>query len=120
MTRIRATCPDCGEIDLRPVDIDLEVVRSGADEVADGSSYTFSCPDCTQVVVKPADERIASLLRSGGVQVTVREIPTLPPHPEGPSGGPVFTRDDLLDLHLLLEQEDWFEELARSLSTSDR
>lgn len=117
MTRIRATCPECGEIDLRPVDIALELVRSGEGEITDASNYSFSCPDCAQRVTKPADERIVSLLRSGGVEPLERAQETAPPHPEHPADGPAFTKDDLLDLHLLLEREDWYEELA-SLVTS--
>lgn len=118
MTRIRATCPRCGEIDLRPQDIELQVVRSNLGEVADGSRYSFSCPDCADTVIKPADERIASLLRSGGVPIVER--PTAPRHPEDPPPGPRFMSDDVLDLHLLLEQPDWFEALAELVAGGGR
>lgn len=109
MTRIRATCPLCGEVDLRPYDIELEIVRVQPDEVAEGSCYRFSCPTCTETVTKPADQRIARLLRTGGVAVV--EPPPPPVHPEDPPGGPALTHDDLLDLHRLLEGADWFHEL---------
>lgn len=116
MTRIRASCPECGEIDLLPEDVVLHVVRAPDGLVATGSNYRFSCPDCAGTVTKPADDRIAQLLTTGGVPIeeTAAE-PALPPHPEAPSHGPAFTRDDLLDLHLLLATDDWFEDLLTSV-----
>lgn len=122
MTRIRATCPSCGEVDLRPQDIRLYLVPPpGEDEgVGEGSTYTFSCPLCTECVSKPADERIAQLLETGGVPVgaagpRVSAGAPLPEHPEEAAGGPPLTYDDLLDLHLMLESQGWFEELLATL-----
>lgn len=122
MTRIRATCPSCGEVDLQPADIRLEIVGSDPADVCEGSYYAFSCPDCAGTVTKPADDRIARLLRSGGVVVTVRSMSphvdaevaravALLDHPEGIPVTPPLTRDDLLDFHLFLQGDDWFEEL---------
>lgn len=122
MTRIRATCPSCGEVDLRPDDIRLEIVHDGLAEVGSGSNYRFLCPDCEQMITKPADERIARLLASGGVAISINRDAAVSPeerlrlaHPEEPPAGPPLTRDDLLDLHLKLSADDWFEEL-RALS----
>lgn len=112
MTRIRATCPSCGEVDLRPTDVELEIVRLPQDEdteVRDGSSYRFDCPTCDDVVTKPADARIARLLTTGGVEVTVTDgqpAPALPPHPEHPVDGPAFSYDDLIDFHFMLQESD--------------
>ena len=106
MTRIRATCPVCGEVDLRPDDIELEIVRDVITEVGAGSCYRFACPTCAELVTKPADERIARLLTTGGVPVV--DPPEPDPHPEHPPVGDAFTHDDLLSLHQLLETEDWF------------
>lgn len=106
MTRIRATCPLCGEVDLRPTDIELEIVRDLLEEVGEGSCYRFACPTCTEVVCKPADERIARLLTTGGVAVV--EGSATEPHPEDPPGGPRLNLDDLIAFHELLETEDWF------------
>lgn len=112
MTRIRASCPTCGEVDLRPVDVVLHVVRADDGLVSAGSEYRFRCPSCAEEVAKPADERIAQLLTTGGVPIADAP-PELPPHPEFPPGGPTFDHDDLLDLHLLLTEQDWFEQLLR-------
>lgn len=117
MTRIRASCPSCGEVDLRPADLTLTIVRDADGRVCDGSAYRFRCPTCTHVVAKPADARIADLLRTGGVKAQEAEDPfellssLLPRHPEDPPAGPALSYDDLLDLHLLLAQEDWFDAL---------
>jgi predicted RNA-binding Zn-ribbon protein involved in translation (DUF1610 family) len=123
MTRIRATCPDCGEVDLRPIDIELHVVRSDGGDVGDGSNYRFQCPECAEAVVKPADARIARLLATGGVSVAVEHeafdlddqlaglLTAI--HPELPPVGAPFTADDVLAFHELLEQDDWFQRLEQ-------
>jgi len=119
MTRIRATCPHCGEVDLRPDDVSLHIVRSPGDddtEVREGSAYRFECPSCETVIEKPADARIARLLTTGGVTVEVEDadaqIVALPEHPELPNGGPNFSLNDLIDFHFLLERDDWFGVLS--------
>jgi hypothetical protein len=120
VTRIRASCPSCGEVDLTPPDVTLRIVRAPDGLVGDGSSYRFCCPDCEQVVTKPADERIAQLLTTGGVPVEQGELSDdeaalfealKPTHPERPPIGPTFTLDDVLDLHLLLATDGWFDRL---------
>lgn len=114
MTRIRASCPACGEVDLRPDEVSLHLVRAPDGIVRPGSSYRFNCPDCDETVTKPADERIAQLLTTGGVPVEELDDPIddRPEHPEHPVPGPPLTYDDLLDLHLILQDEDWFDRLA--------
>lgn len=118
MTRIRASCPICGEVDLRPDDVTLRVVRADSGLVGAGSCYRFCCPDCDELVTKPADERIAQLLSTGGVPIETTDEPDLedlpdhrPLHPEFPPTGPAFTHDDVLDLHLKLSTSSWFDEL---------
>lgn len=113
MTTIRATCPTCGEVELTPEQIRLTVIRSDEVPVGPDSHYSFECPTCLEDVDKPADERIARLLSTGGVPVTVVDESegSLPEHPEYPQGGPALTYDDLLDFHLLLVEDGWFEEL---------
>ena len=112
MTTIRTTCPTCGEVDLQPGDIELHIVRSDTDSVGLGSSYEFACPACDMHVSKPADERIARMLATGGVRVTVGTLTALPRHPESPPAGPPFTLDDVLEFHLLLQRDDWHAQLV--------
>lgn len=110
MTRIRANCPDCGDIELTPDEILIQVAHDDTELVGDGSQYRFICPDCAGTVTKPADDRIVQLLITGGValEVAAPSVDARPPHPEAPPAGAPLTPDDLLDLHLLLESDDWF------------
>lgn len=110
VTRIRATCPSCGEVDLRPDDVVLELVRDALDEVVEGSCYRFDCPSCEGEVTKPADSRIARLLTTGGVEV-VESGPVVEPHPENPPAGAPLGFDDLLAFHQLLARDDWFADV---------
>lgn len=105
MTTIRVSCPDCGAVDLSPSQIRLTVVH-GQDT---SESYDFRCPSCETRVEKPADGRIAHLLRVGGVEVDEREVLR---HPEDPPTGPPLDWDDLLDLRLVLETDDWYDQLV--------
>ena len=104
MTTIRANCPSCGDVQLTAHDL---TVRVCADD--ERGSYCFRCPDCQGAVAKEASRRIVDLLVSSGVRMQVWRLPA--ELTETRVGEPL-TPDDLLDFHLLLTGEDWFEELA--------
>lgn len=110
MTTIRATCPTCGEVELTPDDIELRVCT-----YAPASFYQFDCPLCGDQVQKPADDRVVQLLISGGVSASVWQLPD---ESNESHEGPSFTFDDLLDFHLLLQSDDWFERLQQVRSRS--
>ncbi len=104
MTTIRASCPECGDVQLRPSDLKVRVC---VDDNA--GAYCFACPFCGRSVAKPAERRIVDLLVSSGVKMEVWALPAeLSESREGAS----INYDDLLDFHLLLEREGWFEELV--------
>ncbi|HEX6262107.1 MAG TPA: hypothetical protein VF097_04595 [Actinomycetota bacterium] len=127
MTTIRATCPRCGEVEMSAASV-LLVVEAGTTE----GTYRFVCPSCEDTVEKRADRKVVMLLLSAGVEV--REVSHEVVSMEHPSvrshqpsfeeavqedvrvaqEEPAFTLDDLIDFHFLLQQEDWFDELARS------
>ena len=109
MTTIKATCPDCGEVDLTADDI---LLRIGASKTV--NTYGFSCPTCGEFIQKAADERVVRLLLSGGVVPVPVHVPAeaLEVH-----DGPVINHDDLLDFHQLLQGDSWFEELAGQRGT---
>lgn len=126
MTRIRANCPDCGDVELAPAAMLIRVAHDPVDLVGEDSCYQFTCPTCDTKVTKAADDRIVQLLITGGVPMEVAS-PSMdvepidavlsPPasyHPEDPPPGRPFSHDDLLDLHLLLQREDWFSDLVAS------
>jgi hypothetical protein len=106
MTTIRTTCPRCGEVDMGPESILLQVVRGGRE-----GTYRFRCPTCMDDVEKRADRKIVALLVSAGVDVASRGttmteqlfdqetfVDPRPPLPDAPA----FTIDDLIDFHFAL------------------
>ena len=108
MTTIRATCPTCGEVGLTPDEIELRV----DDNDSSASYYAFACPSCFGNVRKPADERVVRLLVSGGVEVQPLRMGPAPRKLSERYEGPRLTHDDLLDFHLLLENDDILGVLA--------
>lgn len=106
MTTIKATCPTCGEVTLTPDEVELWIDRG----VREDSFYAFTCPTCLCVVRKAADERVIRLLTTGGVEIRQVAPPALPKPPRFTA--PLFTHDDLLDFHTLLQGDEWFGELA--------
>lgn len=123
MTRIRANCPTCGDVEIVPAEVSLHIEHDAGSLVADHSRYRFTCPRCTSVVSKPATARVAQLLSSGGVEIEHRDVAEvvdalMPPHPEVVATGPALTYDDLLDLHLALRGDGWFEELVAGVRST--
>ncbi|MCA1832656.1 MAG: hypothetical protein ABR548_03655 [Actinomycetota bacterium] len=108
MTIIKAECPSCGEIDLKADAVDLQWCSH-----APASYYCFACPQCATVVTKPADGSVAQLLISAGVRPTLWHLPQ---EVLEQKLGPALTVDDLIDLHVLLETEGWFD-LLKSASS---
>lgn len=116
MKTIRATCPMCtDEVDLRPHEITLHLTDPLGSQASEGNRYGFRCPACEVFVVKPAGEHAIELLIEGGVELSTSPRAPWeqgPSHPEAPDAGPKLTHDDLLDLHLKLRDDDWFDELV--------
>lgn len=98
MATIRASCPDCGDVELTTEDV---VVRVCLDD--DRGEYRFTCPVCSMVVVKPAEHRTIDLLVASGVQM---DTWTLPAELFESRTGRRIDHDDILDFHKLLDDED--------------
>jgi predicted RNA-binding Zn-ribbon protein involved in translation (DUF1610 family) len=118
MTTIRTTCPRCGEVDMGPESILLQVSRGGRE-----GTYRFTCPTCMDAVEKRADRKIVALLVSAGVDVAGRATLTETEQlfeadeeepPEDPRGqlppGPAFTIDDLIDFHFRLQDDRYVQD----------
>lgn len=103
-TLIRATCGDCGDVQLGTHDL---VVRLCED--TESGTYVFRCPNCDNPVVRPADASTIDLLVASGVRLELWSIPAelVEPHPVGAP----FQHDDLIDFHELLGSPGWFTEL---------
>lgn len=109
MATIRASCPDCGDVEMTTRDVRVRVCAD-----TNTGAYLFRCPLCTMTVVKDADRRIVDLLVSSGVTMSVWRLPAELSEPR--PGGPAFSHDDLLDFHDLLEADDWFERVRQMVS----
>jgi hypothetical protein len=98
MTTIKATCPSCGDVDLKPRDIMVVVAPA-----AGWATYQFTCPTCDDDVTKPADDEVITLLRGAGVRVEKLHIPAeaLELH----FGAPLAA-DDLIDFGMRLSATD--------------
>ncbi len=112
MTVIRTTCPRCGEVEMTPEAILLSL-RSAAGD----ASYRFLCPTCLDPVEKRADQRIVALLVSAGVDLAEGAAQAefeMDGGGEAPaparSDAPVFTVDDVINFHFLLQDEDKIRE----------
>ena len=99
MTTIKVTCPDCGDIDLHPVDLELNVAPTWA-------TYKFRCSECGETVRKSADTEIVDLLSNAGVPTSV-----IPAEALEARNGPAISYDDVLDFALALRDEATFESL---------
>ena len=103
MALIRATCSDCGDVELRSRDLKVRTCRD--DET---STYLFRCPVCRMIEVRPAESHVVDVLLAAGVPCTEWELPA--ELGETRAGDPI-SHDDVLDFHDLLATPDWFVSL---------
>ena len=107
MATIRASCPDCGDVEL--------TTREGSGRLCAPGHRAASIsrgPWCPMAVTKGAEPRIVDLLVSSGVDL---EVWKLPAELFEQRVGEPLTHDDLLEFHELLEGDDWFTELASGI-----
>ncbi len=102
-TVIKASCQDCGDVELTVRDLRVRVCTHD-----DQGSYVFRCPTCQMSVVKPAEPRIVDMLVASGVQLVEWRLPA---ELFEPRTGERITHDDLIDFHHLLQDDDWFDSL---------
>lgn len=97
MATIRATCAECGDVELSTDDVLVRVcVDNGR------GAYAFRCPDCAMAVSKPAEPRVVELLIASGVRLDRWRLPA---ELEETRDGEPIDHDDLLDFHRLLADE---------------
>lgn len=107
-TRIRASCGECGDIELSVPDVHVRICATD-----DTGTYVFRCPLCDATVVRDAEPRVVDLLLASGVELVRWHLPD---ELSEPRRGPAFTHDDLLDFHHLLQRDDWMDQLLGSSS----
>ena len=71
------------------------------------TTLTLVCHSCGRITARAADSQVRRALELLGIVA----VELLQAHPEHPPAGPPLTRDDLLDLHELLQAHGWFAQL---------
>ena len=98
MATIRASCGDCGDVELTTADVRVRVCNAD-----NQGSYLFRCPSCDMTVVKTAEPRTIDLLVASGVSYETWNLPLELAEPRGT--GDNLTHDDLIDFHAFLDDE---------------
>lgn len=104
MALIRATCSDCGDVELRSRDLRVRTC-----EDTDEATYLFRCPVCRMIEVRPAEQHVVDVLLAAGVHSDTWHMPA---ELHEAHLGEAITHDDVLDFHDLLGTDDWFVRLA--------
>ena len=106
MATIRASCIECGDVELTIADVQVRVCSDD-----NQGSYAFRCPTCSMAVVKQAEPRIVELLVASGVHLSTW---CLPAELSEPRTGRPIDHDDLLDFHdQIADDQRWTQGLAR-------
>jgi hypothetical protein len=111
MAIIRATCHDCGDVEMTTADVWVRICDDD-----NSGTYSFRCPACQMVVVKQAETHIVDLLVASGVSWTTWRLPSELSEPRM-AGAPI-NHDDLITFHEQLETSDWFQKLSSMVDDS--
>ncbi len=95
MTTIRTTCSLCGEVELLPSELNLELTA-----LSGSGAYLFSCPTCGDSQRRPATHRVVSILLATGVAYEVVD-----------DGGRI-TESEIAEFAEALDSTDWMEQLS--------
>lgn len=113
MTKIRARCPGCGDVEFGVERI--VVIGSGSA----ASAYRFACPSCEEHVSRTAVPDVIELLLSAGVKREQFEHPSLI-HPTAKSASAKpLTEHDVAAFRDLLASPDWFQSLQSSIEQQE-
>ena len=97
MATIRASCANCGDVQLTTADVTVRMCVS-----TDEGEYRFECPLCDDLVVRQAEQRTIDLLLAAGVEFVTWSLPA--ELFETRNGAPI-THDDLIDFHAVLSDD---------------
>jgi len=111
MTRIRATCPDCGNVEFGIADIVVVGTVVGVSR-----TYRFACPCCDRPVHRSAERDIIELLLSVGVPVEPAPRPPLERLDPAALRLPPLSQADVDAFTKMLGTRDWFAELDSGAS----
>lgn len=94
MTTIRTTCAVCGDVELIPTELSLELTA-----ISGTGTYMFACPECGDTQRRPANHRVVSILLATGVAYEVLE-----------AKGPI-TESEIARFSAELDRINWAEQL---------
>jgi hypothetical protein len=118
MTIVALNCPRCSDWSQAAVGAVLVSGSSGLSDEEGIPTVCWICPGCSTLVHHEIDWQAFALLVSAGAALIDEDDHDLhPAHPESAATGPMWTYDDLLDLHVLLLTSDWFTELEEATDT---
>jgi hypothetical protein len=104
MKRVVVNCSTCGDVSIASSAV---TVRCCVDN--DSWSYWFICPSCCRRAAAPTRRRLALVAVDAGSTLRTWRLPVeLDERPDGPP----LTLVDLLELHLLLLDADWIDQLT--------
>jgi predicted RNA-binding Zn-ribbon protein involved in translation (DUF1610 family) len=109
MTKIRARCPRCGDVEFGTSSI---VVLS---EGPATNAYRFNCPECGDTVSRSAVPDVLALLVSAGV----REEASAPTVDLVAALTPALTEHDVASFRDLLDSEFVWDRLQSVMQTED-
>ena len=95
MTTIRTTCSRCGDVELTPKDLALELTPNSGT-----GTYLFDCPFCGLTERRPASQRVVSILLATGVTYEVVDVDV------------PITEDEISNFRQMIEQDDWSSHLT--------
>ncbi len=101
MTRIRARCPGCGDVEFGIESIVVVTSSRGAITTGETASYRFECPECSDSIERSAVPEVLELLMSAGVRCEGAGVSVHRDHPP-------LTERDLQDFEAMLSKPDWF------------
>lgn len=106
-TAVRVTCTPCGDLELSPAQMRARVCIDNSH-----SEYRFTCPECNKVNVLQTERHVIDLLQASGVRV---DLWSLPSELFETRSGARLTHDDIIDFHIVLEDESAFERALTEL-----
>jgi hypothetical protein len=120
MTIVALECPRCSVTSEAAVGAVLVAGSSGLSDEEEGPTVCWICAGCSTLVHHRIGWQVLALLVSAGATLIEDDDHDLrPAHPESAATGPMWTYDDLLDLHVLLLTSDWFAALEAADTPAD-
>ena len=110
MATVRASCPDCGDVEMSIRQVRVEVCRT-----TEVSTYSFQCPSCRVRVCKPAAPHVVDTLVAAGVRPVTWELPA---ELAEAKVGPPISHDDVLAFHFALADDARVAELLDATRAS--